>query len=169
MESKQYLEVIRLIYGKNIQAFNLEGTRINKARLSKWDTEFDERVPEIMHWMLPDDLKTCLKAYATADQAAIKFQSHLGRTVSRLLVLIVLAVAVFGAYAHLFDEHHQAVVLFCYLSLLICADLLFIRSTKSDALIEAFRETWEALVPCSQKPPGRASRKSPCTIKPPRP
>ncbi len=141
-EKELYLELIKLIYGTNIERFNEESTQIDKKRGSNWINEIAARRSGKKRLKLPKDLRDCLRTYATADQAALKYQNRLGRMMTYLLILIVAAVGVFGAYAHLVKEQLKPALLVIYLLLLIFADVLFILATKSDALFDTVHDRW---------------------------
>ena len=140
--SERYLKLIKLIYGKNLEQFNATAATISQAPGSAWSNEFTDRLPGEMHESLPDQLVDCLATYATADQAAIQFQTRLGRMLTHVLLLIIAAVFAFGVYAHLVHEDRKPAWLSVYLLLLILADLLFMLATKSDAFFEHLQNEW---------------------------
>ena len=141
-ERHQYFQRFDQIHKENLDEFNqlaeeLERDESKVVERDKRDKEAENSLPgaELDRCHLPESLRAVRDTYATADRLAIDLKARLDWMLSRVVLLILLAVVLFAAYAHLTQGFLSYMLLAFYLISLAWADRFYLVEIKGEELL----------------------------------
>ena len=153
-ERHQYFQRFDQIHKENLDEFNqlaeeLERDKSKVVERDKRDKEAENSLPgaELDRCHLPESLRAVRDTYATADRLAIDLKARLDWMLSWVVLLILLAVVLFAAYAHLTKGNLSYVLLALYLSFLAVADGFYLLGIKGDEILGIARNYWSECRP----------------------
>ena len=148
-ERHQYFQRFDQIHKENLDEFNqlaeeLERDKSKVVERDKRDKEAENSLPgaELDRCHLPESLRAVRDTYATADRLAIDLKARLDRMLSRVVLLILAAVVLFAAYAHLTKGIFSDMLLLLYLICLAFADGFYLVQIKGEELLGIARNYW---------------------------
>jgi len=145
-ERHQYFQRFDQIHKENLDEFNqlAEELERDKSKVVERDKEAENSLPsaELDRCHLRESLLAVRDTYATADRLAIDLKARLDGMLSRVVLLILAAVVLFAAYAHLTQGILSYVLLAFYLIFLTVAYSFYLFGIKGDELLGIARNYW---------------------------
>lgn len=130
-KQREYFERIGEIY-QRIDSLNQDALELLPARRAEVERNRGWLFPDVKAQQLPTRLRELLYSYASADTLALFFQGRTHKMLGAMFGLVFVAVALFGAYAHLIRPPQYLWFLAFYVTLLVLADFLYVNAKRLD-------------------------------------